>query len=630
MKRWLLSIILFSAAGFSVSAVESGIVWKKAPSSGITLSTSSGNTLTEMLDALLQEFALHPEKIQIDPAIQSLPEVAEVQGHHPETILKLLLSRHDLALISRNGRHRIVLRSDVWRFRAFKKIINSPVLLTNILRELAQAGQITLHFNEEKIKQRKVIRNLAYNSIEDAIFDLARRQNALAVYYPGIHVLAWTQDPPLVTKSLNIRFAEQKQIRDFLAEISKELKEISLVHVAYPAPNSLVLRGSEESVNLTAQLIEQWENGLTDITSANPEVFTLESEIEVEATETETVPDSKMVRLQLKYLSVGPQTVKSNGQSLTIPGVEESLRKALQQRLEDETEIPVMRPQIIADLLSNTLILEGSKSHVEWLEKLVRIWDRPLPLIRIEAHLFETSETHSRQLGLEFRAKSISADGTVSVTDQGAFSAGLALGPAAASQALQVDAVLRLLQSEGKGRMLSRPVVVTLNNVEAEMNSGSVLHIKITDDKTSRLQELKTGITLRVTPRLIEDIDKHTNDRIWLKIFAETSNPTEGSSIDGIPPINTQRAQTQVIVKNGQAFLLGGLIKSSTGQSLSGLPFFKDLPLLGPLFRTSGANNSFDHVMVFVTPTRVFADEKQQLPLFSEMEKVQKNVELKP
>ena len=622
--------MLFFAAGFSVSGAESGIIWKKVGNSGITLSTSSSKTLTEMLDALLQQFALHPEKIQIDAAVKSLPEIAEVQGHNPETVLKLLLSRHDLSLISRNGRHRIVLRSDVWRFRPFKKIINSPVLLANILRELAQAGQITLHFNAEKIKQRKVIRNLAYNSIEDAIFDLAMRQNALAVYYPGLHVLAWTQDPPLATKSLTIGFAEQKQVREFLAEIRKELKEIRLVHDAYPAPNSLVLRGSEESVNLTAQLIEQWENGLSDITSANPEVFTLESEIEVEVTESETVPDSRIVRLQLQYLSVGPQTVESNGQSLTITGVEESLRKALQQRLEDETEMPAMRPQIIADLLSNTLILEGSKSHVEWLEKLVRIWDRPLPLIQIEAHLFETSETHSRQLGLEFRAKSVSADGTISVTDQGTFSAGLAMGPAAASQALQVDAVLRLLQSEGKGRMLSRPVVVTLNNVEAEMNSGSVLHIKITDDKTSRLQELKTGITLRVTPRLIEDSNNHTNDRIWLKIYAETSNPTEGSSIDGIPPINTQRAQTQVIVKNGQAFLLGGLIKSSTGQSLSGLPFFKDLPLLGPLFRTSAANNSFDHVMVFVTPTRVFADTKQQLPLFSEMEKVKKNVELKP
>ena len=83
-------------------------------------------------------------------------------------------------------------------------------------------------------------------------------------------------------------------------------------------------------------------------------------------------------------------------------------------------------------------------------------------------------------------------------------------------------------------------------------------------------------------------------------------------------------------MKNGQAFLLGELIKSSTGQSLSGLPFFKDLPLLGPIFRTSGANNSFNHVMVFVTPKRVFADAKQQFPLFPEMEKVKKNVELKP
>jgi hypothetical protein len=75
-----------------------------------------------------------------------------------------------------------------------------------------------------------------------------------------------------------------------------------------------------------------------------------------------------MVRLQINYLSVGPQKVKSKGQSLTIPGVLDNLRKALLQRLEDKTEIPAMRPQIIADLLSNKLILEGTKSHVEWLE----------------------------------------------------------------------------------------------------------------------------------------------------------------------------------------------------------------------------------------------------------------------
>ena len=630
MKKWFSTILFFFVTGICLLQAKSGITWKNVGNSGFTISTSSANSLAEMLEALIQKFALYPEKIKIDSAVRGLPEVEEIQGHNPETVLNLLLSRHDLTLVSLQNQHRIVLRTDAWRHRPFKKILNSSVSLANILRELAQVGQITLRFKAEKIKERKVIRNLDYGSIEDAIFDLSRRQNALAVYYPEQHVLEWTQDPPLVTKSVTIRVASKNQVQEFIAEIRKELEEIRLVHDSFPAANLLVLRGSEESVKLTAQLIEQWENGLPEQTLANPELFPEPPEFKAEDPESQIIPETKIVRLPLKYLSVGPQTVTSNGHSLTIPGVEESLNKALQQRLEDETELPPLRPLIIADLLSNTLILEGSKSHVEWLEKLIRIWDRPLPLIRIEAHLFETSESHSRQLGLEFRGKSVATDGMVSISDQGPFSAGLALGPAATSQALRVDAVLRLLQSEGKGRMLSRPVVVTLNNVEAEMNSGSVMHIKINTEKTSRLQELKTGITLRVTPRLIEDSDNRSNDRIWLKIYAETSNPTEGPSIDGIPPINTQRAQTQVYVKDGEPFLLGELIKNRSGQNLSGVPFFKDLPLLGPLFRTSGASDSFDHVMVFVTPTRVFADDVQQLPQFSKLESDNKNAELKP
>jgi type IV pilus assembly protein PilQ len=60
-----------------------------------------------------------------------------------------------------------------------------------------------------------------------------------------------------------------------------------------------------------------------------------------------------------------------------------------------------------------------------------------------------------------------------------------------------------------------------------------------------------------------------------------------------------------VEVSNGQPFLLGGLIKDSTGSSESGVPFFKDLPLLGWLFRTNANERRFDHVMVFITPTRI-------------------------
>ncbi|MDP7630823.1 MAG: type II secretion system protein GspD, partial [SAR324 cluster bacterium] len=77
-----------------------------------------------------------------------------------------------------------------------------------------------------------------------------------------------------------------------------------------------------------------------------------------------------------------------------------------------------------------------------------------------------------------------------------------------------------------------------------------------------------------------------------------------------------QRTQGNVEVGNGQPFLLGGLIKDSTGTSESGIPFFKDLPLLGWLFRTDSNERRFDHVMVFITPTRIVPETSPALPDF--------------
>ena len=230
--------------GIAELCAESGIVWKLTDKTGVVLSTEVSATLPEMLETLFQEFAQDPEKIKVDPSVTGIPKVNEVRGHNPETVLSLLLLRHDLTLVFQQDRHLIISRNEAWRNRPFRKILNSPVFLEKILRELAQVGQSALHFDSDKIEGRKVLRNLNYSSIEDAIFDLARHQNALAVYYPGLHVLEWIQDPPLVTKYVVLRTASKKQVLSFLAEIRKELEEIRLVHDAYPSANSMILRGS--------------------------------------------------------------------------------------------------------------------------------------------------------------------------------------------------------------------------------------------------------------------------------------------------------------------------------------------------------------------------------------------------
>jgi len=273
MKKWLLCIMIFFISGFAKLCAESGIVWKRTDKSGVVLSTAVSATLPVMLEKLFQEFALYPEKIKVDSSVTGIPEVKEVRGHNPETVLSLLLLRHDLTLVSQQDRHLIISRKDAWRHRPFRKILNSPVFLEKILRELSQVGQIALHFDSDKIQGRKVQRNLNYSSIEDAIFDLASHQNAVVVYYPRLHVLEWTQDPPLVTKSVVLSSASQKQVQSFLTEIRKELEEIRLVHDSYPTEKLLILRGSEESVVLTVHLIEQWESGLQKVSSADVEPF---------------------------------------------------------------------------------------------------------------------------------------------------------------------------------------------------------------------------------------------------------------------------------------------------------------------------------------------------------------------
>ncbi len=139
------------------------------------------------------------------------------------------------------------------------------------------------------------------------------------------------------------------------------------------------------------------------------------------------------------------------------------------------------------------------------MEELLVLWDQPSPLIRIEAHIFETTEKISRELGLRWRGTGVSADG-VRALEGPDFGLSWTAGPFDTSRGVRIDAMLRMLQEQGEGRVLSRPVVVTLNGLEAEMSSGSLLSVRLVSDADAKLQQIQTGVTLRVTPRWIEPL----------------------------------------------------------------------------------------------------------------------------
>ena len=132
--------------------------------------------------------------------------------------------------------------------------------------------------------------------------------------------------------------------------------------------------------------------------------------------------------------------------------------------------------------------------------------------------------------------------------------------------------MLHVLSEQRKGRVLSCPVVVTLNGLEIKMSSGSLLSIRLASDTNAKLQQIQTGIIPRVTPRWIEPVD---SGQVQVSTHAETSKPLQDNAIDGITQINSQKDKSSLMVPNGQHILMGGMIRQQSSNSTQGAFCFR-------------------------------------------------------
>ena len=133
---------------------------------------------------------------------------------------------------------------------------------------------------------------------------------------------------------------------------------------------------------------------------------------------------------------------------------------------------------------------------------------------------------------------------------------GLALG--SVNGAFNLDVALSALEITGNGRLLSTPRVSTQNNVEAEITQGVQIPIQTVANNTVTVQFKDAALILKVTPQIT------AANTVIMQISLENASPDFSRAVNGIPPINTQRANTTVLVNDGQTTVIGG-IYSSTG-----------------------------------------------------------------
>ncbi len=171
---------------------------------------------------------------------------------------------------------------------------------------------------------------------------------------------------------------------------------------------------------------------------------------------------------------------------------------------------------------------------------------------------------------------------------------GIALG--SINGALNLDLVLSQLERTGQGRVLSTPRVSTQNNTEAEMTQGQEIPIQTVANNTVTVTFKPAALTLRVTPQIT------ASNTVILQVFLENASPDFSRAINGIPPINTQRAVTSVLVADGETTVIAGIYLSREQSSTDRVPLLHRVPLLGWLFKRDELLDESVELLIFITP----------------------------
>jgi len=270
------------------------------------------------------------------------------------------------------------------------------------------------------------------------------------------------------------------------------------------------------------------------------------------------------------------------------------------------------RGKVIVDKRTNALIISDIPKKVQPLDQLISTLDSETPQVMIEARIVETSKSFSQDLGIRWGFAAI-ADSSKGTGTGLAFPAnasaryGLNLPGAGTASTLAfsfgniidsftLDIALSDLETEGQGRVLSSPKIATQNNERAEIEQGVRIPVVSTTATEINVEFVSASLRLAVTPQITAD------GTVAMDVIVENNTPDFVNRVGDVPPINTQRAQTKVLVADGGTAVIGGIFTVNEGRSEVGVPWFRKIPGLGWLFKTRNITNENRELLIFITP----------------------------
>ena len=350
---------------------------------------------------------------------------------------------------------------------------------------------------------------------------------------------------------------------------------------------------------------------------------------------------------------------QAQSEPLHVRYIKVNYAKADEKFVKKIQEIMTDRGSATWDERTNTIVVRDIDKGISDAEELITHFDTQTPQILIEASIVEASENFVRDLGIQWgytykaspetgNATGVNFPGRIQTGGGGLGGAVAPVGPGGKVSAIPfiadfpaavggplggsafdvllgsldgskaLAARLTALEREGTGQVISRPRVVTLNNQAAKIESLEILRVKLPSTGTvistgaggvagssqAATEQIKTGITLTVTPQLSSD------GFVFLDVFAKSSNLvpiTESGtqSPDGIPNELSREAESHVLIKDGETFVLGGVFRNVLQNGDTGIPYLRAIPVLGWAFKNTNTLDNRQELLVFITPRSV-------------------------
>jgi type IV pilus assembly protein PilQ len=292
------------------------------------------------------------------------------------------------------------------------------------------------------------------------------------------------------------------------------------------------------------------------------------------------------------------------------------------------------RGTVTVDDRTNTLIIKDIAENLSAIRQLVGNLDSEVPQVLIEARIVETNDTFQQQFGIQWggdltfsqangnptglifpnvlglaggatdgqtptAGTDSSPNFAVNLPAPAGTGAGGALGLTLGSigGALNINLRLSALEAAGHAKIVSSPKILTLDNNPATISQGTSIPISVVSAAGVQTVFVDATLELSVTPHVTPD------GNVQLKITANKNEPDfQNTGSRGDPTIIRKQAETELLIRDGDTTVIGGIYTRNSGSAYSAVPFLHKIPILGYFFRTTTESDRRTELLIFITP----------------------------